>query len=109
MAAQTTAVIPADGETGKDRLWSLYVLECQGGKLYSGITVDLERRFAQHCAGKGARYTRANPPLAIAGAVVVGTHSEAARAECAIKRVSKGRKIAFLDQIRAAVVPMVQA
>lgn len=99
----------ARGGIGKDRLWSLYVLECQGGKLYSGITVDLDRRFAQHCAGKGARYTRAHPPIAIAGAVVVGTHSEAARAECAIKRLSKDRKIAFLGQIRATGVAMPQS
>lgn len=100
MDVAITACSAAGSAEADQRLWTLYVLECRGAKLYSGITVDLDRRFAQHCAGKGAKFTRANPPIAIAGAVVVGTHSEAARAECAIKRVRKNRKIAFLAQVR---------
>ncbi|MDX2298217.1 MAG: GIY-YIG nuclease family protein, partial [Xanthomonadaceae bacterium] len=48
MAASSTA-----------RIWFVYLLECRGGRLYTGITVDVARRFAQHVNGKGARYTRA--------------------------------------------------
>ena len=35
-------------------LWHLYLLECEDGSLYTGITTDVERRFAEHLNGKGA-------------------------------------------------------
>ena len=43
--------------------WFLYLLECNNGAYYAGITNDLQARFETHLAGKGARYTRANPPV----------------------------------------------
>ena len=45
------------------RAWFVYLLECRDGSLYTGIAVDVERRYAEHAAGKGARYTRSHPPL----------------------------------------------
>jgi putative endonuclease len=42
------------------------VLECRDGALYTGISNDVARRYAAHLAGKGARYTRINPPQRIA-------------------------------------------
>ena len=49
--------------------WHLYLIECRNGTLYAGITNDLERRYAQHASGKGAKYTRANPPVRLDGRV----------------------------------------
>ncbi|MBN9115034.1 MAG: GIY-YIG nuclease family protein, partial [Pandoraea sp.] len=45
--------------------WFLYLLECAGGRIYTGIAVDVEARYAAHVAGKDARFTRAYPPLRI--------------------------------------------
>ena len=42
--------------------WHLYLLRCRDGSLYAGIATDVERRFREHAAGKGAKYTRAHPP-----------------------------------------------
>ena len=50
---------PRKTET-KSPHWVLYLLECRGGTLYAGITTDLERRFAEHASGRGARYTRSH-------------------------------------------------
>ena len=47
------------------RPWFLYLLECRDGSYYAGISTDVEARFAAHQAGKGARYTRARPPLRV--------------------------------------------
>jgi putative endonuclease len=47
--------------------WYLYLIECEGGTLYAGITTDVERRFAQHVSGKGARYTRSHRPVRLVG------------------------------------------
>ena len=43
--------------------WYVYLLECRDGSIYTGIATDVERRYAEHAAGKGARYTRSRPPL----------------------------------------------
>jgi putative endonuclease len=43
--------------------WFLYVIECADGSLYTGIARDPEARFADHAAGKGAKYTRSHPPV----------------------------------------------
>ena len=76
--------------------WCLYLIECRNGALYAGITNDLDARFAAHVAGNGARYTRANPPQRLVGSRNYPDRSSASRAECAIKRLPKARKIDFL-------------
>ena len=38
--------------------WYVYLIECRDGSLYTGIATDVDRRYAEHVAGKGARYTR---------------------------------------------------
>lgn len=45
--------------------WYVYLLECQNGKIYTGITTDVNRRFDEHLSGTGAKFTRANPPVQI--------------------------------------------
>ena len=42
--------------------WFLYLIECQDGSLYAGITTDVDARYATHVSGKGARYTRSHAP-----------------------------------------------
>lgn len=72
--------------------WYLYLLDCHGGSTYVGITNDLNRRFAAHRAGKGARYTRANPPVAILGSQPFPDRASASRAEYQLKRKSAAQK-----------------
>ena len=44
-------------------LWMVYMLECADKTLYTGITNNLDRRMAEHEAGKGARYTKGRSPF----------------------------------------------
>jgi putative endonuclease len=78
--------------------WFLYVLECNDGSLYTGITVDVEARFAAHVAGKGARYTRSKPPVRIMAVVEYPDRSSASKAEAAVKRLSPQSKRQFCGQ-----------
>lgn len=78
-----------------DMAWCVYLLQCRDGSLYTGITVDVQRRFAQHLAGKGARYTRAHPPQRIVAVIEQPDRSSATRAEAAIKRLSPEQKRAL--------------
>jgi putative endonuclease len=76
-------------------VWWLYLLECQGGSIYTGITTDVAARYAKHLGGKGAKYTRANPPLRILKTVQYADHSAALKAEYATKRMTAAQKRAF--------------
>ncbi len=87
--------------TGTVRPWCLYLLECRGGAYYAGITNDLAARFEAHCAGRGARFTRANPPVRILGACVFADRAAASRAEWAIKQLPRDRKLAYLHALIA--------
>lgn len=76
--------------------WWLYLIECANGAVYTGITTDVEARYRAHVEGKGAKYTRSNPPLRLLARREFLNRSLAAKAECAIKRLppTEKRKIA---------------
>jgi putative endonuclease len=78
--------------------WYLYLLECTGNTIYTGITTDVARRFGQHLAGTGAKYTRSHKPLRILASQRFDSKSEALRAEIAVKRLSASEKRAFCEQ-----------
>jgi len=78
--------------------WFLYVLECRDGSLYTGITIDVEKRFAMHMAGKGAKYTRSHPPQRIVAMVEYADRSAASRAEYAVMQLSLAQKRVFCEQ-----------
>ena len=67
------------------------------GRLYTGISTDVARRFTQHQSGKGARALRGRGPLQLVWQRAVGSHSEALRLEYRLKQWSKPRKEALLS------------
>ncbi|SCU76218.1 conserved hypothetical protein [Cupriavidus necator] len=84
-----------------DSAWYLYLLECTGDSIYTGITTDVARRFAEHLSGKGAKYTRSRKPIRVLGQLRFETKSEALKAEIEIKRLSSTQKRAFCAQLPA--------
>jgi putative endonuclease len=79
--------------------WSVYIIQCKNGALYTGITTDLNRRFAEHKAGKGCRFTSYNPGKKLKYSKAYRTRSEALKREAEIKKMP--RKVKF-GLIRAA-------
>ena len=77
-------------------IWSLYLLECADGSLYTGITTDVNRRVLEHFSGTGARYTRSHKPVRLVASHPIGSQGEALRAESAIKRLPKSKKLETL-------------
>ena len=75
--------------------WLLYLLECKGGSFYAGITNNLEARFKAHADGRGAKYTRANPPVRILAHKSYPDRSEASKAEAELKALQRDKKLAF--------------
>jgi putative endonuclease len=81
--------------------WYLYLLECEGGSIYTGIAVNVEERFAKHLCGKGARYTRAYPPKKILAKKRYASRSLASKAEYATKLLSPEEKRALCAKLNA--------
>ena len=75
--------------------WYVYLIECRDGSLYTGISTDVERRYAQHVAGTGARYTRSHPPLRLLARFEYADRATASRAEYAIKQLTAADKRAL--------------
>jgi len=73
-------------------MWFLYILECQDGSLYTGITKDIERRLKSHNAGKGARFTRSRRPVKVIYQELLSTRSQALIREYEIKALPKVKK-----------------
>lgn len=82
--------------------WWLYVLECRGGVLYTGIATDVEARFAKHVAGSGAMFTRLNRPVRILARLALPTRGDALRAEYALKQLSREAKLRWCEENAAA-------
>jgi DNA-binding protein HU-beta len=74
-------------------IWHIYLVECADGSLYTGIATDVERRFREHFFGKGARYTRSRKAIRLVASRPIGSRSDALRAEIAIKRLPREKKI----------------
>ena len=78
--------------------WSLYVIRCGDGSLYTGISPDVEARLEAHAAGRGSRYLRGRQPLELAAAAAVGDRAAASRAEYRFKRLDRRRKLELLAE-----------
>lgn len=72
--------------------WYLYLIECADGSIYTGIAVDVAARYAAHCEGKGAKYTRSHPPVKLLGVETHPDRSSASKAEYRVKRLTAAEK-----------------
>ncbi len=74
--------------------WYLYLVRCHDGSLYTGITTDVARRFAerQKNNGAGAKYLRDRRPLMLVFQKKLGSRSLALGVESKVKKLSKARK-----------------
>ena len=75
--------------------WAVYLLHCAGGKSYIGISPTPQERFATHQSGKGAAFTRANPPQSLAAIVWFENRSAAASMEARLKMLPRPAKLAW--------------
>lgn len=85
--------------------WQVYIILCSDRSLYTGITTDVERRFAQHLAGTGAKYFRGRSPHRLVYLECGHDRSSASRREVEIKRLRAADKRTLLtssaNQVKA--------
>ena len=72
--------------------WTVYIVRCANGSLYTGITNNLAGRIADHNAGRGAKYTAAFGPVELVWKTRKKDRSAASILEAAIKKLSRAEK-----------------
>ena len=74
--------------------WYLYLIRCRDSTLYTGISTDVDRRFAQHqsSGNAGSKYLKGRGPLSLVFQEKLGSRSLALKVERRVKRMSKARK-----------------
>jgi len=75
------------------KTWSVYILRCGDGTLYTGITNDLDKRIESHLNGHGSKYTRSRLPVELVYHEQAGNRSEATQRELEIKKFSREEKM----------------
>ena len=84
----------------KQARWFVYMLECAGGRIYTGVTPDVIARFARHRAGRGGAFTRSFPPRRILAAKRCAGRGAALSAEHALKQLARPDKLAWARRWR---------
>jgi putative endonuclease len=84
-------------KTQADLSWVVYIVRCRTGQLYTGCTLDLERRLRQHNSGVGSRFTRSRLPVTLVYKETASTRSEALRREHAIKAMKRREKLSLIN------------
>jgi len=75
-------------------MWYVYIIECQDGKLYTGITQDLDRRLREH-THKGSHFTSYNPVKSLLYSEIFPAEEQAKAREDQIKHWSRAKKLAL--------------
>ena len=82
----------------KNKKYYVYLILTVTNKLYCGYTDDVERRYKLHCAGKGAKFTRANKPLKLVYTKECDTKEEAMKEEYRIKKLPHTKKLEMVQK-----------
>jgi len=76
--------------------WQVYIILCTDDTLYTGITVDVARRFSQHGDKQGAKYFRSRQPKQLVYVETGHDRSTASKREIVIKKLSRLEKFRLL-------------
>ena len=78
-------------------MYFIYILKCLDGSFYTGSTNNIEKRFKNHLAGKGGKYTRSHKPLKVIYKEKFKNKSDALKREAEIKKLTKPEKIKLVN------------
>jgi putative endonuclease len=83
--------------TKSDERYSVYIVLCADGSLYTGIAKDLDKRIIAHNLGRGAKYTKARGPVILKYVEIVSSRGQALSREYEIKKLSRLKKQRLID------------
>ncbi|HHQ44717.1 MAG TPA: GIY-YIG nuclease family protein [Candidatus Altiarchaeales archaeon] len=73
--------------------YTVYMLKCRDGSLYTGYTNNIRRRLTEHENGRGSKYVRSRRPTQLVYAEEIVGLKEAMRREREIKKLSRKEKM----------------
>jgi len=76
--------------------WFVYIILCTDNTFYTGITIDVPRRFNQHAAGQGAKYFRGRKPKELVYIEPGHNRSSATKREIDLKKMSREEKMRII-------------
>ncbi len=75
----------------------VYILLCRDKSLYTGWTVDLDKRLKTHNKGKASKYTRGRLPVEIVYYEEFEDKIQAQKREYAIKQLKRKDKLKLIE------------
>ena len=75
----------------------VYIVMCSDNTLYTGYTVDVDKRMIAHNNGTGAKYTRARLPVELKYIEMFDSKSDAMKREYEIKQLSRSEKFKLME------------
>lgn len=80
-----------------DKQNCVYILECSDGTLYTGWTNDIDKRFASHQSGQGAKYTKIRRPVKLVYMEQCEDKSSGLKREYEIKKMKRDTKFELIE------------
>lgn len=80
-----------------EKKWFVYILECQNGSFYTGVTTDIDLRMNAHATGKGSKYVRRHKFRKLLRVKPCKNKSEACKFEYEIKQLHRDEKLDWFD------------
>lgn len=78
-------------------MYYVYILKCNDGSLYTGITNRMEHRLAMHNAGKASHYTASKRPVMLLYKEEHLDRSSASKREYEIKQLTREQKLSLIS------------
>ena len=85
-----------EGTVTGETPWTVYIVQTESGKLYTGITVDMARRLAEHGTSRGAKFFRTSAPQKVVFQEAHRDRSAASTREAEIKQMSRWQKMQLI-------------
>jgi predicted GIY-YIG superfamily endonuclease len=80
--------------------WTVYIVRCADGSLYTGVAKDVDRRVSEHNTGQGAKYTRGRRPVALVYREAAADRGAALKREHTIKQLRPAQKRSLIDSFQ---------
>jgi len=84
--------------------WQVYIILCTDNSLYTGITLDIDRRLSEHGGALGAKYFRGRKPQQLVYLESGHNRSSASKREAAIKKLNRTEKVGLIESGKNEVI-----
>ena len=78
-------------------MYFVYLIQCQDGTIYTGVTTDIDRRFQEHKNSKGGHYTSSRKVVKVLYTESHKDRSNALKRESQIKDWRREKRLNLIN------------